>query len=58
MNLAISFEPLYGIMAAAFFFGEHEQLTPMFYLGLATILAANVMHPLCVRLSRKNGVPK
>ena len=53
MNLAISFEPLYGILAAAFLFGEYKQLPPMYYVGLATILLANIIHPMCVRLTRK-----
>ncbi|MFT4176073.1 MAG: DMT family transporter [Luteolibacter sp.] len=52
INLAISFEPLYGILAAAFLFGEYRHLTPTFYAGLATIFAANVIHPICVRLTR------
>ena len=52
MNLAISFEPLYGIIAAAFLFGEYKQLSPMYYAGLVTILLANVIHPMCVRLTR------
>jgi drug/metabolite transporter (DMT)-like permease len=53
VNLAISFEPLYGILAAAWAFGEYKQLTPMFYVGLSAILLANVLHPLGVRLSRR-----
>lgn len=52
MNLAISFEPLYGILAAALFFGEHKQLPLMFYAGLSTILLANVIHPMCVKRAR------
>ncbi len=54
INLAISFEPLYGILAAAVLFREHEQLTPAFCTGLSAILAANVMHPLFVRMARRN----
>ncbi|HVJ46985.1 MAG TPA: EamA family transporter [Luteolibacter sp.] len=53
MNLAISFEPLYGILAAAILFGEYKQLPPMYFVGLAAILLANVIHPICVRLTRK-----
>lgn len=53
INLAISFEPLYGILAAAAMFGEHRKLPPVFYLGLATILLANVIHPICVRMTRR-----
>jgi drug/metabolite transporter (DMT)-like permease len=53
MNLAISFEPLYGILAAAVLFGEHNELPPMYFVGLGTILLANIVHPMCVRLSGK-----
>lgn len=44
-NLAINFEPIYGILAAAILFGEYRQLHPAFYLGALAILAANLMHP-------------
>lgn len=53
MNLAISFEPLYGILAAAVFFGEYKQLSPMYYAGLGTILLANIIHPMFVKMARK-----
>lgn len=55
VNLAISFEPLYGILAAAWAFGEYKQLTPMFYLGLSAILLANVLHPVAVKISRASN---
>jgi drug/metabolite transporter (DMT)-like permease len=55
VNLAISFEPLYGIIAAAILFGEYKQLTPMYYVGLGTILIANIVHPMCVRMNHKFG---
>lgn len=48
-NLAVNFEPVYGILAAALLFGEHRQLHPGFYLGTLTILAANLLHPLGLR---------
>ncbi len=44
MNLAVNFEPVYGILMAAVFFAEHESLTPLFYLGTATIVLANFLH--------------
>ena len=56
MNLAFNFEPLYGILAAAIFFGEHRFLSPLFYAGMATILLANVLHPLCLKRLRKTAV--
>ena len=45
-NLAINFEPVYGIIAAALLFGEHRQLHPGFFLGTSAILVANILHPL------------
>ena len=48
-NLAINFEPVYGILAAALLFGEHRQLHPGFFLGTAAILVANILHPLILR---------
>lgn len=44
MNLAINFEPVYGIILAAIFFLEYESLTPLFYLGAAIIVLANTIH--------------
>ena len=53
-NLAINFEPVYGILAAAVLFGEHRQLHPGFYAGTAAILLANLLHPwLLRRLARR-----
>ncbi|MCW1885660.1 DMT family transporter [Luteolibacter flavescens] len=58
MNLAFNFEPLYGIIAAALFFGEHKGLHPLFYAGMATILLANLLHPLIVHRLRKRLPPE
>ena len=44
MNLAVNFEPVYGILMAAFFFAEYQSLTPLFYLGATTIVLANLIH--------------
>ncbi|HEX7261372.1 MAG TPA: DMT family transporter [Luteolibacter sp.] len=49
VNLAINFEPVYGIIAAAVLFGEHRQLHPGFFIGAATILLANFLHPVISR---------
>lgn len=54
-NLAMNFEPVYGILFAALLFGEHHELHPLFYAGLATILLANLLHPLCLRKLRKTA---
>ena len=44
-NLAMNCEPIYGILAASLVFGEHRELHPGFYVGTATILLANILHP-------------
>jgi drug/metabolite transporter (DMT)-like permease len=48
-NLAINLEPVYGILMAAVFFGEHRRMHPVFFAGTAVIVLANVMHPLILR---------
>jgi len=53
MNLTFNFEPVYGIIAAALIFREHENLHPAFYIGALTILLANVMHPWLERRARR-----
>ena len=52
-NLAMNFEPVYGTLFAALLFAEHKQVHPLFYAGLATILAANLLHPYCLRRLEK-----
>lgn len=44
INLAINFEPIYGIILAAILFKEYESVGPLFYLGTAAILIANFLH--------------
>jgi len=44
-NLAANFEPVYGFIAAALIFGEHQHLRPSFYLGALAIVLANILHP-------------
>lgn len=44
VNLAINFEPVYGMLMAAALLHEYESLTLVFYLGSATIVAANLIH--------------
>ena len=55
-NLAINFEPVYGIIAAALLFGEHRQLHPGFFLGASAIFIANILHPLGLgAMARRRG---
>ena len=53
IHLAYNLEPVYGIILAAVFFSEHQQLGPMFYLGSAIILLAVVAHPFIARNRRQ-----
>lgn len=48
-NLVSNFEPVYGILAAAWLFGEYASLRPAFYLGAFTIVLANFLHPVLHR---------
>lgn len=57
INLALNLEPVYGIAAAAILFGEHKQLHPGFFAGTATILLANLLHPLILRRSALRSAP-
>lgn len=43
-NLAVNFEPIYGILLAAVIFKEYDELHPLFYLGAIFIIAANILH--------------
>lgn len=52
INLAVNFEPVYGIFGAALFFDEYKSLHPGFYLGTCAIIAANLLHPFLMRRIR------
>lgn len=51
-QLAINLEPVYAIALAIVLLGEQRELTPMFYLGVAIVLAAVIVHPLLQRPHR------
>jgi drug/metabolite transporter (DMT)-like permease len=59
VHLAYNLEPIYGILLAAVFFKEHEDLGPHFYLGAAIILLAVIAHPFVERAyrHRRRGTP-
>jgi drug/metabolite transporter (DMT)-like permease len=42
--LAINLEPIYGILAAYFIFGESEQMSTGFYIGAAIILSSVIIY--------------
>jgi len=53
-NLAINFEPVYGMVMAAWIFHEYQSLTPTFYAGALVIVSANLLHPLVMKLASPN----
>lgn len=53
VNLAISLEPVYGIILALLIFGESEQMSPGFYLGAVVVFLAVFSYPfLMARFSK------
>ena len=48
-QLAVNLEPVYAIALAIVLLGEQRELTPLFYAGVAIILAAVLVHPLLGR---------
>lgn len=44
-NLTIALEPIYGIVIAYFYFQEHKDLNPYFYVGAAMIVLSVFIHP-------------
>ena len=49
VQLVTNLEPVYAIVLAMVLLGEQRELTPLFYLGVAIILAAVFLHPLLNR---------
>ncbi len=45
-QLAVNLEPVYAIVLAILLLGEQRELAPLFYAGVAIILAAVFIHPL------------
>lgn len=45
-QLAVNLEPVYAILIAGAFLGEHLELSGSFYVGVAIILAAVIAYPL------------
>jgi drug/metabolite transporter (DMT)-like permease len=45
-QLAVNLEPVYAIVLAIVLLGEQRELTPVFYAGVAVVLAAVFAHPL------------
>ena len=51
-QLAVNLEPVYAIVLAIVLLGEQRELTPLFYLGVAIILATVLVYPLLLRPRR------
>lgn len=52
-NLAINLEPVYGIILAAVFFKEYEQIHTSFYVGAMIILISVLSYPIIKRWDTK-----
>ena len=48
-QLAVNLEPVYAILLAIVLLNEQRELTPVFYVGVAIILLAVLVHPLLGR---------
>ncbi|MBB5208900.1 DMT family transporter [Chiayiivirga flava] len=48
-QLAINLEPIYAIALAIVLLGEQRELGPAFYVGVAIVVGAVVLHPLLMR---------
>jgi drug/metabolite transporter (DMT)-like permease len=53
--LAINLEPIYGIVAAYFIFGESEHMTTEFYIGAAIILLTVVLYTFIKSRNKKGA---
>jgi drug/metabolite transporter (DMT)-like permease len=51
-QLAVNLEPVYAIVFAVFLLQEQRELSLQFYLGVAVILGAVLLHPLLARRQR------
>jgi drug/metabolite transporter (DMT)-like permease len=49
MQIATNLEPVYAIILAILLLGEQRELDPLFYLGVAVVLATVFAHPLLSR---------
>ena len=52
VQLVTNLEPIYAILLAIVLLGEQRELTRLFYLGVAIILAAVFLHPLLNRAKK------
>ncbi|NKF21133.1 EamA family transporter [Solimonas marina] len=48
-QLAVNLEPVYAIVLAVLLLGEQRELSALFYVGVAVILASVLLHPWLVR---------
>ncbi len=56
-QLAVNLEPVYAIVLAMLLLGEHRELGPRFYAGVAIILALVLLYPLVIRRSPASAHP-
>ena len=51
-QIALNLEPVYAIVLAIVLLGEQRELTPMFYVGVAVLLAAVFVQPWLIPVER------
>jgi len=56
--LALNMEPVYAILLAIAFFGEQRQLMPVFYAGVAIVIAVVFSHGFLERRKKGTGTQK
>ncbi|MFT4875927.1 MAG: drug/metabolite transporter (DMT)-like permease, partial [Bacteroidia bacterium] len=56
-TLSINLEPVYGILLAIYFLNEDTQLNFDFYLGTGIILLAVILHPIIIRIQKRESKP-
>jgi len=56
-QLAVNLEPVYAVALAAVLLNEQRDLNGAFYVGVAIILAATLLHPWISRKPELSGEP-
>jgi drug/metabolite transporter (DMT)-like permease len=57
-QLVVNLEPVYAIVLASLLLGEHHDLGPRFYAGVAIILGLVLSYPLIVKRAPASGHPE
>ena len=55
-NLVINLEPVYGIFLAMLILSDHQELTPVFYLGVVLIFLVVIIYPIVKRRTSRGSL--